>query len=141
MFVVGDIIRNNAIQYPEKIGLVHGDQRFKWRETDDRVNSLAQALVKQGLNRGDGVGLLLRNCHQWVETALSIAKTGLRMIPLNLMLQAEELTYIINDSEAKALVVDADKTEMVNGMLGDLPRVETVIGIAPPPRLRKAGTP
>lgn len=129
MFVVGDIIRNNAQQYPEKIGLVHGDHRFKWRETNARVNRLAQGLTKLGLKKGDGVGLLSRNCHQWVETALALAKTGLRMVPLNMMLKEKEISYIIDDSEAKALVVDAQKTAMVKGMLGNLPLVKSVIGL------------
>ena len=129
MFVVGDIIRNNASQYPEKIGLVHGDHRFKWRETNSRVNRLAQGLMRMGLKKGDGVGLLSRNCHQWVETALALAKTGLRMVPLNMMLKEKEIRYIIDDSEAKALVVDAQKTDMVKGMLGTLPWVQSVVGL------------
>jgi len=129
MFVVGDIIRNNARQYPDKIGLICGENRFTWRETDARVNSLAQGLVKLGLKKGDGVGILVRNCHQWIETGLAIAKAGLRMVPLNMMLRENELTYIINDSEARILLVDARMTEMVRGIVGDLPKIEKVIGI------------
>ena len=129
MFVVGDILRNNSQQYPSKIGLVYEEKRFTWHETEARVNRLSQGLLKLGLKKGDGVGLLSRNCHQWIETALSLAKLGLRMVPLNMMLREKELTYIINDSEARLLIVDAQKTEMIKGMVGNLPGVKWVIGL------------
>ena len=128
MFVVGDIIRNNAMQHPDKIGLVHEGNRFTWKETEARVNSFAQGLIKLGLKKGDGVGILLRNCHQWVESALAMAKLGLRMVPLNMMLREHELTYIIDNSETRLLLADANMADMVRGMLSNLPGVDRVIG-------------
>ena len=129
MFTIGDIIRNNALKYPDKTGIVYEEHRFKWRETEERVNRLTQGLFKLGLKKGDGVGLLSSNCHQWIETGLAIGKGGFRLIPLNMMLKEKELTYIINDSEAKVLIVDAAKADMAKGMLGDLPNIQHVIGL------------
>ncbi len=128
MRVVGDIIRNNSTQFPEKIGIVHDGRRFTWKQTESRVNRFAQGLIKLGVQKGNGVGLLLKNCHQWVESALALSKLGLRMVPLNMRLNAGELTYIINDSQICILITDADKSDLVKGMLPDLPRVEAVIG-------------
>ncbi len=129
MYTIGDIIRTNALKYPEKTGIVYEENRFKWRETEERVNRLAQALFKLGLKKGDGVGILSSNCHQWVETGLAIGKGGFRLIPLNMMLKEKELIYIINNSDAKLLIVDTAKTEMVKSMLADLPNINHVIGI------------
>ena len=81
------------------------------------------------MKKGDGIGLLSSNCHQWIETGLAIGKAGFRLIPLNMMLKEKELTYIINDSEAKVLIVDGAKSEMIKGMLSDLPNIQSVIGI------------
>ncbi len=128
MFVVGDIIRNNAMQHPDKIGLVHDGKRFTWKQTEARVNSFAQGLIKLGLKKGDGVGILVRNCHQWVESALAMAKLGLRMVPLNMMLKENELTYIIDNSETRFLLVDASMSDMARGMLSNLTGVDRVIG-------------
>ncbi len=129
MFVVGDIIRNNATQYPNKIGLIWEGNRFTWWQTDERVNRLTHGLFRLGLSKGDGVGIMLRNCHQWVETGLAVAKGGFRMVPANLMLKERELIFILNDSDAKVLVVDAQMADMVARMVAELPQVEHVIGV------------
>lgn len=128
MFVIGDIIRNNAAKFPHKVGLIHDGVRFTWQQTEERVNSLAQGAIAAGAKKGDGIGILLRNCHQWVECALMAAKLGLRMVPLNMMLGVPELLHIINDSGIRFLVADAGKAEIVSELLSETTPIEKVIG-------------
>ncbi len=128
MLVIGDIIRNNSTQFPDKIGLVHDGRRFTWKQTDARVNCFAQGLIKMGVQKQSSVGLLLRNCHQWVESALALSKLGLKMVPLNMRLNAGELTNIINDAQVHVIICDRDKSNLVRHMLPDLQGIESIIG-------------
>jgi acyl-CoA synthetase (AMP-forming)/AMP-acid ligase II len=129
MLVIGDIIRNNAAQYPAKVGLIHESQRFTWKETEERVNRCAQALKRLGVKKGDGVGIIAKNSHCWIEAALAMAKLGVRMVPLNIRLEAGELRYIINDAEVGFLLVGAEKAETIAGLLSELSLVRGVMGI------------
>ena len=64
---VGDIIHQTAARYPDKIGVVFEGQEFTWREVNRRVNQLAHGLLGLGLKKGDRVGILSRNCNQYLE--------------------------------------------------------------------------
>ena len=80
---VGDIIRQTAARYPDKIGLVHGDRQYSWQEVNNRVNRLAHGLLGLGLQKGDRVAILSRNCNQYLEFYFAAAKAGLISVPLN----------------------------------------------------------
>ncbi|MCZ6767838.1 MAG: AMP-binding protein, partial [Acidobacteria bacterium] len=64
---VGDIIRQTAARYPDKVGLVYEDQQYSWQEVNSRVNRLAHGLLGLGLRKGDRVAILSRNCNPYLE--------------------------------------------------------------------------
>ena len=74
---------------------------------DERVNRLANALAERGLGRGDRVATLMTNRLEVVEAYLAAAKLGARCVPVNFRLVPDEISYILSDCEATALVVDA----------------------------------
>ncbi|RMF92667.1 MAG: long-chain-fatty-acid--CoA ligase [Candidatus Schekmanbacteria bacterium] len=127
--VVGDIVRNNARNYPKKTSFIFESNRFTWAQTDERVNRLANFLLSLGLKSQDPVGLLSRNCHQWFETAFAVAKAGLKLVPLNMAFVAAELEQIANDAGIKVLIVEDTKVEIANELKKKCPTVETLIGI------------
>lgn len=104
--LVGDIIRTTAARYPNKVGIIYGDKRYTWHEVNARVNGLANGLLALGLNKQDRVAMLSRNCNQYLEFYLATAKAGLVAVPLNTWFKGKELSHLINDSGARALIVD-----------------------------------
>src|SRR5262245_20719740 len=52
---IGDLVREHRRSYPERLAVVDGDVRLTWRELDDRVNRLADALAQQGFTTGDRI--------------------------------------------------------------------------------------
>ncbi len=74
---------------------------------EERVNRLANALAERGLGRGDRVATLMTNRLEVVEAYLAAAKLGARCVPVNFRLVPGEISYILSDCEATALVVDA----------------------------------
>ena len=72
---------------------------------NERVNRLANALVKRGVERGDRIGILHVNCNQYIETYFAAAKLGAIFVPLNFRAKADELAYMIGNAEVKILFV------------------------------------
>jgi fatty-acyl-CoA synthase len=84
-------------------------------------------LEQVGIERGDRVALLHPNCHYFLEAYYAIALRGAAAVPLNHRLSAGELTLIMNDAGAKALIVDPRFRETVDRMRTDLPTVAKII--------------
>lgn len=76
-----------------------------WAELDGRVNRLVHALGARGLRRGDVVGLLSGNQREYFEVMAAVMHAGLVVVPANWHWVAEELAYVIDDSDAAALIV------------------------------------
>ncbi|MFH1624013.1 MAG: AMP-binding protein, partial [Pseudomonadota bacterium] len=125
--VIGEIIRRNAKRYPNKTAVVCGDSAFTFREFNERVNSLANALADLGVRKGDRIAALLDNCHQYVELYCASPKSGIVMVPLNYMLSAKELAFIINNSGANTLVLGERYVDTVNSVREDLKGVKHFI--------------
>lgn len=79
---------------------------YTWREFDDRTRRLAAGLSARGIIAGDRVAILMLNGHRYLELYYALARLGALCVPLNIRLAPPEITYILNDSESVALVVD-----------------------------------
>ncbi len=124
MIVLGDIPRKNAKLYPECEALVCEDTHLTHRQFNERVNRLANGLAGLGIGKGDKVAAILLNCHRYIEIYFACAKLGAVTVPLNYRLALDELAYIIEHSESRALLADADHLpigkELASRMPGQL---------------------
>ncbi|WP_216693591.1 class I adenylate-forming enzyme family protein [Dietzia psychralcaliphila] len=118
--LVGDISRNNARRYPDKIAVVEGDTTHTWSAVDTRAGRLARYLLSAGLVKGDRVLVVARNCVEWPETTFALAKAGLIAVPVNIRLAPDELAHVRDDSGARAAIVQTDQLERFGGELVDL---------------------
>ena len=101
---LGRLLSDTARLYPTREALVQGNQSWTWRELDDRVNAVAQALRELGLNKGDRLLLLSANCPQMFEVMWATFKAGLVLVPCNFRLTPPEIAYIAENSGARAIV-------------------------------------
>ena len=118
----------NAI-CPERDCIVFEGKRWTYAQTNERINKLANALVKLGVEKGDRIGMLQVNCSQHVEAYYASAKLGAIFVPLNFRAKADELSYMIANAEAKVLFVGDRYLEMVDTMLPHLPAIKQCISI------------
>jgi len=112
--------RRAATHYAKKVGIVCGEERFTYGQFDRRANKLSNALLKLGIKKGDVVAFLSYNCHRLLEAYYGVVQIGAVLLSLNIRLSPGELTYILNDSEARLLFFDKDFLPIVNQMRGDL---------------------
>jgi long-chain acyl-CoA synthetase len=102
-------------------------------ELEANVNRLARAFRARGLAPGDGLALLCSNRAEWIETYWATQRCGLRLIPVNWHLEAADVGYVISDSGARALVIEAqfahlagaaDSAELRLAIGGEIPGFE-----------------
>jgi fatty-acyl-CoA synthase len=103
---MGDLLRRSAVRHPDKIAVVFGEQRATYAELDATANRVANALAGRGVSKGDRIGLLSRNSYGFIVTYFASARLGSICVPINYMLSAAEVAYIVGHSEASALVVE-----------------------------------
>jgi len=107
---IGTLLDRAARRYGEN-SAIHFDYEnsgFSYQELNARVNQYANALQGEGIKKGDHVAVMLPNCPEFPVSWLALAKLGAVMVPLNNRYQAVDLEYVLNDSDAVALVIYTD---------------------------------
>jgi acyl-CoA synthetase (AMP-forming)/AMP-acid ligase II len=104
---IGTVVEKAAKCYGDKIAFIvdHENQSYSFREINEKVNQYANALQKEGIKKGDHVGVMLPNSSVFPFVWLALAKLGCIMVPINTRYKAFDLRYILNDSETTALVI------------------------------------
>ena len=118
----------NAI-CPERDCMVFERKRQTYDQTNERVNRLANALAGLSVEKGDRIAVLQVNCNQYVESYFAAAKLGAIMVPLNFRANQDELGYMLDNAEAKFLLVGSRYLDITRAMLRQLPSVKECIAI------------
>ena len=105
---VGDLLRRTAARTPEKTAIVCGEVTWTYAEFDDLCSRLAGGLRGAGVGRDDRVAILSRNSHAFAAMRFALARLGAVLVPINFMLNASEVAYILEHSGAKLLGVGPD---------------------------------
>ncbi len=131
--LLGECLARNARKFPDKEALIYGETRLTYKQFNARVNQLAHAFLDLGIKKGGKVAILSFNCNQFMETYFAVGKIGAVAAPLNFRLHPEELTYIVNHSDAEAFIMGEAFVETVRGIQKDLPQVKNYISITDKP--------
>jgi fatty-acyl-CoA synthase len=103
---LGDLPRRTAQRVPGRPALVDGDVRLSFTQLDAAVDAAAAALDARGLVKGDRLALLSHNCWQFAVLAFATARLGVVLVPVNFMLGADEVRFVLEHSGAVAMVVE-----------------------------------
>jgi acyl-CoA synthetase (AMP-forming)/AMP-acid ligase II len=121
--VVGEVVRRNARDYPHKTALLFENRTISFLEMNNRVNRLAAAFAGLTL-KGDRVAILANTCIEYVETYFAVAKAGLILVPLNARLSGPEISYIVNDAQARVMLVENTFKTLVDSIRDQLVSIE-----------------
>jgi fatty-acyl-CoA synthase len=103
---LGDLLRRSALRYPDRLALVSGEVRWTYAEFDAAVNRTAAALGERGVEKGDRLALLSHNCWQFAVLNFALARLGVILVPVNFMLGAGEIAYILEHSGASGFITE-----------------------------------
>ena len=113
-----------ARKNPNKVAFKEARGAWTFAEYERRTNRLANALLSLGLKKGDKVSCVLDNVIEIIDLYFACAKTGIILNPVNFRLVGEEIHYIVDHAESKALFVQPDFAEEVEKIRGRLPQVK-----------------
>jgi acyl-CoA synthetase (AMP-forming)/AMP-acid ligase II len=117
---LGEILTAHAGISPNKLGACDSRRSMTFAQWNERACRLANALTGLGLHKGERVALLAYNCVEWMEMYVALAKAGLVAVPLNFRLVGPEIQYIAEHCKARALIVQDELVERVDGLRGKL---------------------
>ncbi|HET9711161.1 MAG TPA: class I adenylate-forming enzyme family protein, partial [Pyrinomonadaceae bacterium] len=89
-------------------------RQFTYREFEAAVNRTARLLAGNGVGKGDVVSLLLPNSVEYVIAYFACWQLGALAGPINSLLKAQEIEYVISNSEARALLVNSEYLPIIN---------------------------
>jgi acyl-CoA synthetase (AMP-forming)/AMP-acid ligase II len=110
---------------PDSVALIVDDEATTYAEFGDRCRRVARVLQELGVGQGDRVAILVPNSKEWFEGVHGAGRIGAVAVPVNVHFKADEVSHVVRDSGAVAVIVDAclvDALEQVD----DVPRL--VIG-------------
>ena len=126
----GDLFDGLAgIVPPELPALVHGDRVTSWGGMVARTNNLARALIADGAQPGEKIALYLRNHPAYLEGAIAGFKARQVHVNVNYRYAAEEVRYILDNSDASTVVFAREFSPLIDEVAGRLPGVRRWLAV------------
>jgi fatty-acyl-CoA synthase len=100
-----EVLATVAERHGARPAIVFGDERITFADFRARVDTLARGLAALGLGRGDALAIWLPNRPLWFVAQYAAARLGLVVVALNPRYRARELTHILHQSDATALLL------------------------------------
>ncbi|MFN2516421.1 MAG: class I adenylate-forming enzyme family protein [Pyrinomonadaceae bacterium] len=126
---LGQLLEQRVRVVPEKQFLFSeaDGRRFTFAEFDNAVNRAFRMLKSNGVNTGDVVSLFLPNSADYIIAYFACWKLGAIAGPVNSLLKADEVAFVISDSDAKALLVHPDFLPTIDSIRKEVPALRAVI--------------
>ena len=118
---LADLFENAADHFGDREYLVCDGKRRTYREMEARANRLAHYLAGRGIGRGDHVGIYAYNSVEWVETLWAIFKLRAIWININYRYVEDELRYLFDNADLKALVYHRAFAPRVAAVMDTMP--------------------
>jgi crotonobetaine/carnitine-CoA ligase len=103
-----ELLETRAAEKGEETFLLFGDERVSHAELNRRANGIADGLAAMGVGPGAGVAIMMGNSPAWLATFFATQKLGGYAVPVNVGLRGDGLAYVLDHSEAQALVIGAE---------------------------------
>ena len=111
--IIIDLFNEQVKKSPNKIALYFGNQKFTYRELDEKSNTLANYIMNLDIYKNKilkdkyrVIGLLMNRRPELIISILAILKSGAGYLPIDPTYPSERISYILNDSEAKLVLVE-----------------------------------
>lgn len=121
---IGDHFDRAVELFGDRHYILTEDVQYTYLQVQEKSNQLARGFLALGIKPREHVALMMGNYPEFVIIALALVKIGAVLVPINPMLKVKELSFILRDSDAVALVVNdklgkTDYLEILSEMFGD----------------------
>ena len=128
---LGEFLEEWTKKDPDRDFMVYPDRnlKFSYAEFNQRVDTIAKALLETGMKPGDKLGIWANNVPDWLTFMFATAKTGIILVTINTNYRLHELEYLIMNSDLKTLCIvngfrDSDYVSMVYELIPELKECE-----------------
>ncbi|WP_409304385.1 class I adenylate-forming enzyme family protein [Peribacillus sp. SCS-155] len=110
---IGSYLTQNARKLGSKLAIECDGRTYTYYEFNNQVNRLANGLNQLGIKKSDKVALLMKNSEYFAFSFFAIAKLGAVAVPINFRLTSSEVQYIVEQSNAKMVICDAELEDVI----------------------------
>lgn len=118
-YLIHHFLENSADQKPDSEAVVHGKNRFSYREVEHMANKIANWLITQGIRKGQRIALLLRNSVSYIASYYGILKAGGVVVPLNTGLEADELKAMLVDCSPEIFISENHFSDTIQNIFSE----------------------
>ena len=114
---------------PDAPAFIHGDKRIGWADASKRMNNLARGLAERGAKPGDKIAFYLRNGTEYMEATGACYLGRFVHVNVNYRYKPEEVRYILDNSDAVALIYGSEFRGAVDEIRERLPHIKAFIEV------------
>ena len=116
-----DLLLRAAQRSPDSDALIFPESRLTYQQLADSAFEHARSLMALGIKPGEHVGILMPNCPEFIELLFGIVLAGGVAVTVNARYKAEELAYVAENADLKAVITSSLASEYVDfaGLLQD----------------------
>ena len=124
-----ELLDQRAAAVPEKVFLFSESdgRRFTYSEFDSAVDRAVSMLVSHGIGKGEVISLLMPNSVEYIIAYFACWKLGAVAGPVNSLLKENEIAFVLNNSETRAMLVHSEFQERIEKIRSELPQLQSVI--------------
>ncbi len=122
-----ELLNIQTEKYGDKTFLYWEDLEVSYKELEQIAENIAGNLIDRGIEKDDKVCVLLANRPEYIYLLFGSALAGAVAVPVNVQFKADEVKYIVQNSDAKILITSAEFIEAVESIRGDCPGLKQVI--------------
>ncbi len=116
-FLLHELITKAAAHKPDAIALSYGKANLSYCELHEAVTRFASGLIGLGLQRGERVAIYLEKRFETVIASFGAPAAGGVFVPLNPLLKAEQVGYILRDCNVRVLVTSPERLALLQETL------------------------
>jgi long-chain acyl-CoA synthetase len=124
-----EMLIRTAERFPENVAVISKEVNLTYRELDALTNSFANALLEQGVSKGQKVGLFMTNRAEYLISWFAVARIGADISPLNPSYKEREVAYQLGNCEAVAIVVQQEFLPLIEAVRSELLSLKLVITV------------
>jgi len=124
---IASLFQQTAQKFPDKVAIEFEGKRATFKEIDLQANKVANAFQSLGIIKGDRVAQFLPNSLELVYSLVGNFKNGSIAVPMNINFKELEISHILGDSGAKAIITDKERLQIVKNIKNQLPELKHII--------------
>ncbi|MBL8413603.1 MAG: acyl-CoA ligase (AMP-forming), exosortase A system-associated [Propionivibrio sp.] len=118
-YLLHDLIAQSATQSPDALALTYGKQSMSYADLNQSIKDFVSGIRSLGLQRGERIAIYLEKRFETVIASFGATAAGCVFVPLNPLLKADQVGYIMRDCNVRTLITSSERLPLLEPVLAD----------------------